>query len=113
MAAVRLLRLSGVIDPATRVQRARLAFVFDPMPSGSTGTLQWLGARGQLPAGLVVRRGDAFGIFVADGDTARFVALPNAQEGRPVAVGLADETLLVTAGADRLQDGDRLLVDRR
>ncbi|MEM9301317.1 MAG: efflux RND transporter periplasmic adaptor subunit [Pseudomonadota bacterium] len=112
VAAVELLRLSRVIDAQTRVQTARLGFIFDPMPAGATGTLEWLGARGQLPAGLVVRRGDRYGVFVAENGVAKFVELPNAQEGRPVAVGLGDDTQLVVGGADRLQDGDRVEIAR-
>ena len=101
-----------VIEVETRVQTARLAFVFDPMPAGTTGTLEWLGARGQLPADLVVRRGDRYGVFAAEDGVARFLELPAAEEGRPVAIGLPDDTLLVTRGADRLQDGDRVELTR-
>jgi RND family efflux transporter MFP subunit len=109
---VRLLRLSRVIDARTRVQTARLGFTGESMPSGSSGTLEWLGARGQLPASLVMRRDGAYGVFVVQGDTARFVPLPDAQEGRAAATGLPSDTLLVTRGADGLQDGDRVEIAR-
>ena len=72
------------------------------------GTLRWIGARGQLPADLVVRRGDAFGVFLDEGGIARFVELPNAGKGGPVATDLPDDTRIVVTGANALQDGDPL-----
>jgi hypothetical protein len=63
-----------------------------------------------LPVSLVVQRGDALGVFVADDSRARFVVLPGAQEGRPARTTLPPETLLVVRGQSRLQDGDELQI---
>ncbi len=113
-APLRLLRLSPVVDPASRVQLARFAFASDVrFNPGVTGTLEFLGARGQLPAGLIVQRGEAYGVFVADGNQARFVELPNAQEGRPVAIDLPVDTPVIVGGAGGLDDGDRISATER
>ena len=55
---------------------------------------------------------NAFGVFVANDEHARFVAIPGAQEGRPAAVDLPAETLIVVRGHTRLQDGDSLDINR-
>ena len=97
-------------DVATRVVRARLAFVDDSAPIGASGQLAWVESSGRLPVDLIVQRGTDLGVFVVEDSTARFVALPNAQAGRPVDVNLPHDTLVVSRGQGRLQDGDALQV---
>jgi multidrug efflux system membrane fusion protein len=108
--AVEVLRVSSVVDISTRVVRARLAFVDEQAPIGSSGQLVWVESSGRLPVDLVVQRNDELGVFVVDGNKARFVVLPNAQAGRPVDVDLPQDTLVVSRGQGRLQDGDTLQV---
>ena len=107
---VRVLRVSNVIDVAARVVRARLEFVDEQAPIGASGQLVWQESSGRLPVNLVVQRDGVLGVFVANDDSAHFIALPQAQAGRPVDVDLPLDTLIVTRGQGRLQDGDSLQV---
>jgi len=65
-----------------------------------------------VPVAQIVQRGMSFGVFVAASDTARFVPIPGAQEGRPALVDLPPDTLIVVRGQARLQDGDSLSISR-
>ncbi len=103
---VKLLRLSPVIDVERRIRRARFGFPENFPAVGSSGEVIWQVDSGMLPASLMVRRSGQLGIFTVDQNTARFVALANAQEGRPVTVTLPLDTTVVVQGRDRLQDGD-------
>jgi RND family efflux transporter MFP subunit len=109
---VQLARLSSVIETDTRILRARLKFSAEPAPIGLTGELVWSEATGLVPVSLIVQRGDELGIFVANGGKAHFVAIPDAQEGRPAKVDLPPETQIVIAGHVRLQDGDALQISQ-
>lgn len=108
---VRLLRLVPVVEPGTRSQVARLAFTGAAAPAGSAGTLRWQWPAGQLPASLLVRRGDAVGVFVLESGLARFVAVPGAIEGRPSSIDLPGDTLLVSRGQQGLADGDAVVAE--
>ncbi|MEQ8207876.1 MAG: efflux RND transporter periplasmic adaptor subunit, partial [Woeseia sp.] len=105
-------RLATVIDAAARTQKGRFGFAGSPAAIGTSGEVVWREASGLLPVPLIVQRDGQLGVFVADGTTARFVALPNAQEGRPASANLPGDTLLVIRGQSRLQDGDKLKIDR-
>ena len=45
-------------------------------------------------------------MFVFEEGRARFVGLPDAQDGRPVLIELPPDTLLITEGRQGLNDGD-------
>ena len=109
---VKLVRLSNVIDIASRIVHARFEFVEDSAPVGTSGQLVWNESSGLVPVAFVIQRGDQFGVFVAENDQARFVAIPDAQEGRPAPISLPADTLIVSRGHVRLQDGDALQIDR-
>ena len=108
---LRLLRVGGTVSAPARTQEVRLGFVAadagqpPPVPVGSDGRLLWSDPQPYLPAPLLVRRGDAIGVFVEQDKVARFVALPGAQEGRATAVALPAQTRLVVRGQATLQDG--------
>jgi RND family efflux transporter MFP subunit len=104
---VRLLRVGATLSPTARTQEARFAFDGALPPAGSDGRLLWSDPLPHLPAALIVRRGAALGIFVAENGKARFVPLPGAQEARavPVPAGLADEAAVAVGGQAALQDG--------
>lgn len=110
---VRLLRLAPVVDRAGRTRVARFGFVGDRAATGSSGTVSWRSTENLLPAGLLVKRADTLGYFVADEGIARFVAVNGAQEGRAFAVDLQDDalrsTLLVVRGHQGLNDGDAIV----
>lgn len=105
---LRLRALLPLVDGIARTREARLAFLAEGAIAGSAGRLVWQGERTLLPADYLVRRGGAPGVFVAEGEHARFVPLPGAEDGRPNPVALAQETRLITDGRQRLSDGDAI-----
>jgi RND family efflux transporter MFP subunit len=112
---VRLLRVGSTLSAPARTQTARLAFApaasSSTPPAGTSGTLRWRESRPHLPPALMVRRNGALGVFVQQGSgaqaTARFVAIPGAQEGRASALpaALGAETVVVVNGQAALQQG--------
>lgn len=109
---VSLARLSDVIETDTRKQRGRFHFARDAAPIGASGHVVWTDASALVPVNLVVQRGTALGVFTAEDGQARFVPLRAAQEGRPAPADLPQDTMIVTRGHVRLQDGDPLEVTR-
>jgi RND family efflux transporter MFP subunit len=100
--AVKLVRVSPAVDRESRTVEARLAFRERAAAPGTSGRLVWRETRPHLPAEYVVRRRGELGVFVMSGKTPEFVVLPAAQEGRPVAVALPVDTLIVTRGRNTL-----------
>ncbi|MCI0518205.1 MAG: efflux RND transporter periplasmic adaptor subunit [Woeseiaceae bacterium] len=107
---VTIARLSDVIETSTRKLRGRFVFTADAAPVGASGELVWHDAQGLVPVTVIVQRGTEFGVFIAEDQHARFVAIPGAQEGRPTAVQLPRDTLVVSRGHILLQDGDALKI---
>jgi RND family efflux transporter MFP subunit len=110
---LRLARLSDVIETSTRKLRGRFVFQGGAAPVGASGEIVWNELSGLVPVTLIVQRGAAFGIFVANDSVAHFVAIPGAQEGRPAVLELPPDTLVVSRGHAQLQDGDRLQIGPR
>lgn len=104
--ALRLLRLSPVVDPGRRSQQARFAFVGDAPAAGRSGQLVWREQGGQLPASLLSRRDGALGVFLFEDGVAVFHPLPDAEEGRAASTRLPVDAEIIVQGQDRLQDGD-------
>ena len=104
-------RISPVIDTMTRTQEVRLAFTATPAPVGASGRLAWIEHNPALPAHLLVQRDGKLGIFTVEQTEAKFLALPGAVEGRPVAVKLPADTRIVTNGRHNLQSGDQVKLD--
>ena len=109
---LRLLRASPTIQTANRAHAVRLgwtpaaaAAAATSAPPGSSGVLRWRDPQPHIPAALLVRRGSELGIFVRQGQQARFVALPGAQEGRAAPTDLPPDTLLVVRGQAALSHG--------
>ena len=107
---LRLLRLSDVIDPQSRTRLARFGFVDATADAGASGSLHWRVAGRRLPAELLVQRDGSLGVFVADNGSARFVALPDAQPGRPVDLVDPPAGDIIVEGQQRLQHGDAIRV---
>ena len=105
-----LLRLSPVIESSRRSQRARFTFVDEAPAVGRSGEVIWRIEYGLLPANLVSRRNGELGVFLHENGRAVFTPLPQAQEGRPVAVNFDEGTEVIVIGRDRLQDGDAVVV---
>jgi RND family efflux transporter MFP subunit len=102
---LKLLRVSPALSRESRSVEARLRFVGAPPAAGTEGRLVWRDPQAHLPADLLVRREGRYGVFIADQGKARFHGLPQAQEGRPAALDLPAETLIVTQGRHALQEG--------
>lgn len=110
---IELLRLSPVIDASARIQRARFQFAAEIAPVGAAGEIYWLSTEQLIPADFVQQRGSDLGVFIAEGERARFIPLPRAQSGRPSPIELPPETLIVVDGRARLQDGNALIIADR
>ncbi|MBS3996426.1 MAG: efflux RND transporter periplasmic adaptor subunit [Hydrogenophaga sp.] len=108
---VRLLRVARTVTAPARTQAARLAFTqpASAPPAGTSGTLRWQETRPHVPPVLMVRRDNTLGVFVQQGNgdqaTARFVPLPDAQEGRATPVALPADTPVIVRGQQMLQPG--------
>jgi RND family efflux transporter MFP subunit len=100
-----LLRLSPIVEPQRRSQRARFAFTGEAPAVGRSGEVFWHIDKGMLPSSLVSRRNGRLGVFVHEQGKAVFIPIAGAQEGRPVTVDLPANTEVITVGRDRLQDG--------
>ncbi len=105
---LQLLRLSPIIATERRSRSARFSFSQQSPAVGRSGEVVWRVSRGLLPASLVVQRDGQLGIFLAEEGKARFLALPGAQEGRPVVVDLPVDSIIVVTGRERLQHADAI-----
>lgn len=104
--AVTLLRVSPAMNLASRTREARFGFPKAAPAPGSNGVLRWRDPRPFIPADYLIRRAGQLGVFVVSGQSARFVLLPGAQEGRPApAASLPADTAIITDGRFALQDG--------
>lgn len=102
---LRLLRLSPILDRATRTRLVRLAFAGPGVPEGSTGSLRVTVPRSALPAEFAVQRDGVTGVFVVEAGSARFVPVPGASPGRILPLTLPDDSLVVVTGQQALSDG--------
>lgn len=112
----RLLRVVEAVSPGSRLQTVRLGLPDGrSVAPGTEGVLRWRAAQPHVPTTVVVRRGAALGVFVADGEDptlrARFVPLPQAQEGRVAAVDLPPTARIVVNGQAALRDGQPIRVE--
>jgi RND family efflux transporter MFP subunit len=101
---LKLLRVSATVTAPARTVEVRLA-PQQPVVIGSAGQLRWTDQRPHLPASLLVQREGRLGVFVVEAGKARFVHLPQAQEGRAAAAELAPQALVVVSGQAALRDG--------
>lgn len=108
---VRVNTVVARIDPQQRSQEVRLHFTSKAALPGATGRLTWRTDLPHLPPHLLVRRDDTLGVLLLSGDIVRFQPLPQAQEGRPAAIGLPPDTLIIIDGRFRVNDGDRVQSD--
>jgi RND family efflux transporter MFP subunit len=105
---VRLRAAVDALSTGTRNRELRFEFVGERPLIGTPGELSWVDQRAHVPGRVLVRRGAALGLFVVEAGVARFVALPDAQEGRASAVELAPDSAIVVDGHYALNDGDRV-----
>lgn len=92
-----LLRVSPLVSAAGQMREVILV-ARDDLPPGLAGELRWASAMPHLPSAWVQQRNGSLGVWlVRDGQPA-FQPLPQAELGRPVAVSLPPDTLLVDEG---------------
>jgi RND family efflux transporter MFP subunit len=100
-----LARISPAIDRQARTVEARLRFADAAAAPGAQGRILWRDTQPHLPAEVIVRRDGRLGAFVVNAGHAKFVPLPDAQEGRPAAVQLPEDTRVIVKGQLVLRDG--------
>lgn len=105
---LRLERVTEAVESGARTQQARLVFTDRHALVGIEGHLLWRDHRPRVSAQLLQRRNGHLGVFVVEQQRVRFHAVEGAQEGRAALLDLSAETLLVSEGQQRLQDGDRV-----
>jgi hypothetical protein len=105
-----LIKLSPVVETQAAVQNARFSATEAAPLVGQTGQLVWYLTGRSLSADLVTKRAGQLGVFVAQNNQAKFIPLPDAQEGRPVAIETNPNWQVIVGGRERLQDGDPILV---
>lgn len=101
-----LLRVVPALSARERTQEARFTFRTAPALPGEPGRILWRSARPHVPADLLVRRHGGLGIFVVNDGRARFVALPQAEEGRAAPVAEPLSSLVVVEERHRLNGGE-------
>ncbi len=104
-----------VVDSTSQSRAVRLGFTGSKPLAGAAGRLRWSLPGNILPDSLIVERNGQRGLFVVEHSgvrsAARFIALADANPGRPVLVSLPEKTLIVTDGRFALTDGASIIVD--
>ena len=108
---VKLLNAGGIIDSRNRNFEVRFTFTGEKPRSGASGSLRWLDPIAHIPSSVVVRRGGQHGVFLANTETNRvtFHSLDQVRPGRPTAINLPLETLVVMNPTGLMNDGDQLI----
>lgn len=107
-----LRKITPAFDPIQRSREARFLFNTERALPGSTGTLRWKQTQAHIPANLIVRRKGKLGVFTVNNQNqAKFIVLPSAHEGRPVATDLNPNTKIVVKGRFSIQDGTAVTID--
>ena len=108
--AVKLRAVTPAVNTRTRNREVRLLFSNGSALPGAAGKLIWRDSQPHVSAKLLVRRGDNFGIFINNSGKARFHIIPGAQQGRTTPVDLPPDTVVVTEGQYRLEDGQPVIL---
>ena len=108
--AVALRAVTPTVNTQTRNREVRLLFSNASALPGAAGKLIWRDRQPHISAKLLVRRNNDFGIFINDNGKARFHTIPGAQQGRTTPVDLPQDTIVVTEGQYRLEDGQSVIL---
>lgn len=101
---LRLKRLSPAVGKTSRLVEARLRFSGATAAPGGSGQIVWNSPERHVPAHYVARRNGGLGVYLVEGNTPRFHALTDAQEGRPaLAEGLRADSRIVVQGLGELR----------
>ena len=105
---VELIQLTPVIEQQSGLQLARFKPLNKKILIGQTGQLIWY-LKGQLlSADLLVKRDGQLGVFIFEHGIAKFMPLPNSQEGRPTPINGLPNWQVIIGGRERLQDGQAI-----
>ncbi len=99
-----------VSDPVTRSREIRLTFSGRSASPGDSGRLIWSMKRRALTPDYLVKRGEKYGILLVENNIAVFMPVPQAQEGQPVFVDLADDARLIIKGRLMVEHDDALKI---
>jgi RND family efflux transporter MFP subunit len=100
--------LIPLIEKNTRSREARFNFIEQSAVAGSSGRLRWVSAVAHLPAHLLQSRQGKNGYFILNKNTAQFIAVAEAEEGRPIPYTLQANQLLIIDGRLGLLDGEKV-----
>ena len=107
---VNLRTVTPAVNTQTRNREVRLLFGNEQALPGAAGKLIWRDNQPHVSAKLLVRRGNDFGIFINNTGKARFHVIPGAQQGRTTPVDLPPDTVVITEGHYRLEDGQPVIL---
>ena len=99
-----------ISDPVTRSREIRLTFAGRPASPGDSGRLVWSMKQRALTPDYLVKRGEEYGILLVENDMAVFMPVPQAQEGQPVFIDLADDARLIIKGRLIVEHDDALKI---
>lgn len=75
-----------LIDKNNNKQKVRLTFTQQAAYAGASGKIHWQGDEKLMPVDYIVERDNGLGFFMVEGETARFVVLPEAILGHPATI---------------------------
>ena len=107
---VALRTVTPAVNSQTRNREVRLLFGNEQALPGAAGKLIWRDNQPHISAKLLVRRGNDFGIFINNTGKARFHVIPGAQQGRTTPVDLPLDSVVITEGHYRLEDGQPVIL---
>jgi RND family efflux transporter MFP subunit len=96
--------ISEVVDNPSRTREARFVFTDKRAQPGQSGRLIWQLGHRYLPSRYLVKRNEVNGIFVVENGHARFIAMPDTQEGRPIQINLAKDVQVIDKGRYSVKD---------
>lgn len=99
-----------VIEANARSREARFIFVGEQAIAGDIGRLRWETPLPYLPAYLLQKRNGKSGYFIIENDSAKFITVDAAEEGRPILYSLKASTQIIMEGRQGLKDGDKVKV---
>lgn len=98
---LRLERILALVEPAGQTQEVIFS-AQKALAPGRAGELRWRSAQAHLPAEYLVERAGELGAWIEEEGEPRFVVLPGAAVGRPVAVDWPLDTRVIDSGRFRL-----------
>jgi len=103
---LKLARITESVNSRARSREARLNFSQTAALPGTPGRLTWATTVPHVAADLLATLQGQVGVFTVENDKAKFIALPTALEGRPIAIDLPLSSKVIV-------EGQRLVVDGR